>query len=202
MLRSSSSATLGGAKVPKVVPTNPADYDLIEEIGQGVSAKVGRQAVIGLLRRHWPDAGARPAPPRRCGGRCASRPARSSPSRCWTSSDKTRASWCVRLRAVVSPRAARARGCQPRSRGVEPRPADLHHFGAARCPSHDNQAHEAKPARISPRCAKLTPAAQEEIRKEAQTMSLLNHPNLVSCYCSFVNGPVRSLATAERAAPV
>lgn len=23
-------------------------------------------------------------------------------------------------------------------------------------------------------------------------MSLLNHPNLVSCYCSFVNGPVRS----------
>jgi serine/threonine-protein kinase OSR1/STK39 len=35
-----------------------------------------------------------------------------------------------------------------------------------------------------PRCA------QEEIRKEAQTMSLLNHPNLVSCYCSFVNGPV------------
>ena len=33
--------------------------------------------------------------------------------------------------------------------------------------------------------------AQEEIRKEAQTMSLLNHPNLVSCYCSFVSGPVR-----------
>ena len=22
-------------------------------------------------------------------------------------------------------------------------------------------------------------------------MSLLNHPNLVSCYCSFVSGPVR-----------
>jgi hypothetical protein len=23
-------------------------------------------------------------------------------------------------------------------------------------------------------------------------MSLLNHPNLVSCYCSFVSGPVRA----------
>ena len=31
-------------------------------------------------------------------------------------------------------------------------------------------------------------------------MSLLNHPNLVSCYRSFVNGPVRSLAASERAA--
>lgn len=37
----------------------------------------------------------------------------------------------------------------------------------------------------------LTRRLQEEIRKEAQTMSLLNHPNLVSCYCSFVSGAVR-----------
>ena len=45
--------------------------------------------------------------------------------------------------------------------------------------------------------------AQEEIRKEAQTMSLLNHPNLVSCYCSFVNGPVRSARLRDmRARPV
>jgi hypothetical protein len=34
------------------------------------------------------------------------------------------------------------------------------------------------------------PNLQEEIRKEAHTMSMLNHPNLVSCYCSFVSGPV------------
>jgi len=37
----------------------------------------------------------------------------------------------------------------------------------------------------------LFPTCQEEIRKEAHTMSLLNHPHLVSCYCSFVSGPVR-----------
>jgi len=37
----------------------------------------------------------------------------------------------------------------------------------------------------------LSARQQEEIRKEAQTMSLLSHPNLVSCYCSFVSGPVR-----------
>ena len=44
MLRSSSSATLGGARVPKVVSVDPNDYDLVEELGQGVSAKVGRCA--------------------------------------------------------------------------------------------------------------------------------------------------------------
>ena len=29
-------------------------------------------------------------------------------------------------------------------------------------------------------------------------MSLLNHPNLVSCYCSFVSGPVRAVRRARR----
>jgi hypothetical protein len=28
-------------------------------------------------------------------------------------------------------------------------------------------------------------------------MSLLNHPNLVSCYCSFVTGPVRPRVRRE-----
>lgn len=31
-------------------------------------------------------------------------------------------------------------------------------------------------------------------------MSLLNHPNLVSCYCSFVSGPVRPPAASPGAA--
>ena len=30
-------------------------------------------------------------------------------------------------------------------------------------------------------------------------MSLLNHPNLVSCYCSFVSGPVRPPAATPGA---
>jgi serine/threonine protein kinase len=52
----------------------------------------------------------------------------------------------------------------------------------------------ARVVRLGARTSRLGRRAQEEIRKEAQTMSLLNHPNLVSCYCSFVNGPVRSRA--------
>jgi hypothetical protein len=39
MLRSSSSAALV-AKPPKVMPTRAEDYELQDEIGQGVSAKV------------------------------------------------------------------------------------------------------------------------------------------------------------------
>lgn len=42
MLRSTSSAALGTPRVPKVLSTNPVDYELLEEIGQGVSAKVSR----------------------------------------------------------------------------------------------------------------------------------------------------------------
>lgn len=31
-------------------------------------------------------------------------------------------------------------------------------------------------------------AAQDEIRREAQTMSLISHPNVVKAHCSFVVG--------------
>lgn len=46
MLRSGSSAALGGGpRVPKVTPsTDYRDYELLEEIGQGVSAKARRRA--------------------------------------------------------------------------------------------------------------------------------------------------------------
>jgi hypothetical protein len=75
----------------------------------------------------------------------------------------------------------------------------MHRRGAARCPSHSRstRSNGSEDFAVS---SNLTPRLQEEIRKEAQTMSLLNHPNLVSCYRSFVNGPVRSLAASERAA--
>lgn len=35
--------------------------------------------------------------------------------------------------------------------------------------------------------------AQEEIRKEAMTMNILSHPNLVQSLASFVSGAVRNL---------
>jgi hypothetical protein len=49
MQRSSSTAALGAARVPKVMPTRAEDYDMQDEIGQGVSAKARRAAC-----RLWP----------------------------------------------------------------------------------------------------------------------------------------------------
>jgi hypothetical protein len=102
MLRSSSSAALV-AKPPKVMPTRAEDYELQDEIGQGVSAKVRAACRLpcylclpGFLLLA-PDAG-RPPPrcDRRCTARCASPRARLWPSRFWTWSGRTPASWYAR----------------------------------------------------------------------------------------------------------
>ena len=70
LARSSSSAALGAVKPCKVLPTRAEDYELLEEIGQGVSAKA-RPQPVGLLcaaltrLARWDVC--------RCGGRTASR---------------------------------------------------------------------------------------------------------------------------------
>jgi serine/threonine protein kinase len=182
MRTSSSSNSLGSnsAKLAKVLPTRSEDYELGEEIGQGVSAKARvfcRRAVpAGYVqtkqRVDLTTRGNRPRPagvegPVQAAGRdCryqdpgpgAPRPRQAGAGTC--------CSWPLR------------------------RPNDgppLGHSRAATLPALPLGLQRALSRLLTPR------ALQEEIRKEAHTMSLLNHPNLVSCYCSFVSGPVRTL---------
>ena len=52
--RTSSASSLGPPKPPKVLPTRSEDYELLEEIGQGVSAKArGPSVWAGILRVCW-----------------------------------------------------------------------------------------------------------------------------------------------------
>lgn len=126
---SSSSMASREVKPPKVMPTRAEDYELCEEIGQGVSAKARLRPRASLslagrpcraarrggaarprrgrsdaarLRRSCPALLSRApsllprlTPPLRSIARYASPPTRWWPSKCWTWSGKTRASWCV-----------------------------------------------------------------------------------------------------------